>query len=369
MAKRGQGEGSISKRPDGTWWARITVGRTDNGKQKRKAFYGKTRREVQEKLTAAVNEINNNSYIECSKMTVEQWLKFWLHEYKKRVLKPSTFAKYYSKIGQINPHIGNIKLKDLRREHVQQLVNGMADKKAAATVTDTYKILKWSLNKAVDDNLIRTNPCSKVVLPKNDKVLPRVLSSAEQEEFERIANQSYHGKGLIILVYTGLRIGELIGLTWNHVDFENETIRIEQSVTESMNYDGDKPKVEKFVGTPKTRASIRTIPLVPKVLEIFRELKEDYPFSKEYVFAQPDGSIARYVPFYSLTKTIGKEMKIDGLHPHCLRHTFATRCLERGINLKVAQELLGHYSIKITADMYTQATSDVKKELIMKLAN
>ena len=83
MAKRGQGEGSISKRPDGTWWARITVGKTPDGKQKRKAFYGKTRKEVQEKLTAALNDLNNGVYIEPSNMKLEQWMSIWLREYKK----------------------------------------------------------------------------------------------------------------------------------------------------------------------------------------------------------------------------------------------------------------------------------------------
>ena len=121
MAKRGQGEGSISKRPDGTWWARITVGKTPDGKQKRKAFYGKTRKEVQEKLTAALNDINNNTYIEPSKITVEQWMYIWLRDYKKNSVKPKTYAAYEAHIrNHIAPDLGGYKLASLRNDMVQR---------------------------------------------------------------------------------------------------------------------------------------------------------------------------------------------------------------------------------------------------------
>ena len=126
MAKRGQGEGSISKRPDGTWWARITVGKTPDGKQKRKAFYGKTRKEVQEKLTAALNDINNNTYIEPSKMTLASWMDIWLKEYKSTV-KPSTFIMRHSANQKyISMILGQYKLKDLRRDHIQTFVNDLS---------------------------------------------------------------------------------------------------------------------------------------------------------------------------------------------------------------------------------------------------
>ena len=91
MAKRGQGEGTISQRPDGTWWARITLGKDADGKQKRKAFYGKTRKEVQQKLTAALSEVNKDSYVEPSKMTVGKWMETWLQEYKKNSVKKRTY--------------------------------------------------------------------------------------------------------------------------------------------------------------------------------------------------------------------------------------------------------------------------------------
>ena len=115
--KRGNGEGTISQLPDGRWCARITVGRDKVGKQKRKAFYGKTRKEVQEKLLAAVNEMNNGVYIDPTKMTVEQWIDIYLEDYRKRSVKPATYAKDLTLAKpRIIPAIGDIKLKDLRVE-------------------------------------------------------------------------------------------------------------------------------------------------------------------------------------------------------------------------------------------------------------
>lgn len=129
MAKRGQGEGTISKREDGTWWARISLGVDENGKRKRKAFYGKTRKEVQEKLTTALNDVNNDSYVEPSKMTVSQWMDIWLKEYNKPCVKPSSYLRHHSITeNHIKPMLGNYKIKDLRNDTVQKFINELNGK-------------------------------------------------------------------------------------------------------------------------------------------------------------------------------------------------------------------------------------------------
>lgn len=122
--KRGNGEGTISKRENGTWCARITIGRDSNGKQKRKAFYGKTRKEVQEKMTAALNEINNGTYAEPTQLTLAEWLNIWLSEYALNSIKQSTRVSYDTFINKhINPIIGNIKLQKLRPDIIQKFYN------------------------------------------------------------------------------------------------------------------------------------------------------------------------------------------------------------------------------------------------------
>ena len=185
MAKRGQGEGSISKRPDGTWWARITVGKTPDGKQKRKAFYGKTRKEVQEKLTAALNDINNNTYIEPSKMTVEQWMYIWLRDYKKASVKPKTYAAYEAHVrNHIAPDLGNYTLATLRNDMVQRFVNGLADKGLKSlTIERIVGTLKTALIQAVDNDLIAKSPATRIKMPLKQERTPRVLTVEEQNIF------------------------------------------------------------------------------------------------------------------------------------------------------------------------------------------
>ncbi|MCL2188446.1 MAG: N-terminal phage integrase SAM-like domain-containing protein [Defluviitaleaceae bacterium] len=183
MAKRGQGEGSISKRPDGTWWARLTIGKDADGKQKRRAFYGKTRKEVQEKLTAAVNDVNNDMFIDPSKMTVNQWLDVWMKEYKKPILRPTSYQVYEIVLRlHIRPHVGDVKLKDLRNDMVQKCLNEIANNGGSVyMVKYAYNAFSHSLDQAVKNSLVVKNVALGVVRPKVEKKASKVLTVDEQK--------------------------------------------------------------------------------------------------------------------------------------------------------------------------------------------
>ncbi len=215
MAKRGSGEGTISKRPDGTWWARITVGYNDEGKQKRKAFYGKTRKEVSDQLKDAIRGMDNGACIAPSKITVEGWIRAWMKEYKKRSLKASSYSRMYeAATSWIQPHLGQHKLKDLSPIIVQRFINDMDDSGlATGTITKVHGILKAALAKAVDNGLIAKNAAQEVQLPRKGKKEIRVLSPDEQNRFIEAAKNSYLGDLFILMLATGLRIGEAIALT------------------------------------------------------------------------------------------------------------------------------------------------------------
>ena len=202
MAKRGQGEGTISKRPDGTWWARITVGKTPEGKQKRKAFYGKTRKEVQEKLTAALNDINNNTYIEPSKMTVEQWMYLWLQEYKKNSVKPQTYAAYEAHVrNHIAPDLGSYSLSSLRNDMVQRFVNGLVNKGLKSiTIERIVGVLKAALEQAVNNELIIKSPAAHVKMPLKQDRTPRVLTVQEQKRLISAAKNHRNGEIFILIL-------------------------------------------------------------------------------------------------------------------------------------------------------------------------
>ncbi|MFW5677465.1 MAG: tyrosine-type recombinase/integrase [Acetivibrio ethanolgignens] len=228
MAKRGQGEGTISKRPDGTWWGRISLGYDENGKRKRKAFYGKTRKEVQEKLTAALAEINNDTYIEPSKMTVGQWMDIWLKEYKFNSIKPSTYDLYNQRVeAYIVPKLGGCKLQDLRNDIVQRFINSLVEKGlSSSVVTGTYMILHGALDQAVENGLLAKNPASKIKLPKVEHKKTRVFTPEEQEAFVKAAWKYRNGDMFVLMLATGLRVGEAIALTWDDIDLENRLLKL-----------------------------------------------------------------------------------------------------------------------------------------------
>ena len=381
MAKRGQGEGSISKRPDGTWWARITVGKTPDGKQKRKAFYGKTRKEVQEKLTAALNDINNNTYIEPSKMTVEQWMYIWLRDYKKASVKPKTYAAYEAHArNHIIPHLGNYTLASLRNDMVQRFVNSLTDKGLKTiTIERIVGTLKTSLMQAVDNDLIAKNPASRIKMPLKQERSPRVLTVAEQERFISACKGHRNGEIFILILGTGLRIGEALALTWDDIDFESRILSVNRTQIEYCEHVNGKTIYNRSYSTPKTRAGNRTIPLIPALIDLLLDIQkqrrqEKTKFKNAYhdnglLFCNYYGISLNYSAISDKMHDICKEADLDGVHPHTLRHTFATRGLENGIDLKIMQELLGHSSIKMTADLYTHVLPETKKISMMKLAD
>ena len=374
--KRGQNEGSISKRPDGSWWARITVGKDQDGKQKRKAFYGKTRREVLHRMTAALSELNHGVFVEPSKITVNEWLDIWLHDYKPQSVKRTTLQIYDSRAeNHIRPFIGHIKMQDLRRETIQGLINELSRKYAAETVKGIYITLHAALEQARKNSLIYVNCASGIVLPKPDKSRVQAFTIEEQRRFMEAAKRSYMGDMFLLDLGTGLRIGELISLTWNDIDLENGVLRVNRTLNIIKSSEDSHNKWLKTFGTPKTASSVRSIPLLPYITDLLKSARKKQDEKKDVlhyednnlVFSTRSGKPLDPRNMQRVFQSVLKQAGLSGFHIHCLRHTFATRGLEQGIELRVLQELLGHSTVKITADLYTHVLPDMKKDSIMKL--
>ena len=381
MAKRGQGEGSISKRPDGTWWARITLGKDENGKQKRKAFYGKTRKEVQEKLTAAVNDVNNDVYIEPSKMTVAQWMDIWLKEYKYHSVKPATYMRYYSVAKcNIKPKLGHIKIKELKKDMIQRFVNELlAEGRDPSTIDNYFQVLNGALKEAVNGEMIIKNPATGTKLPRREKKEKHILTLEEQKIFVEIAKHYDKGEAFILMLGTGMRIGETLALTWDDICFDKMEIKVRKTQVEFIDPHGVTSKRHISHGTPKSSSGVRTIPLLPQMVEMLKTVKSKQELHKrEMETAHLDNNLVFCTRFGTSTlkcdmqkkfKSIAQKAGIEGIHPHSLRHTFATRGLENGIPLKVMQELLGHANLSMTADLYTHVLPDTKKRSMMLIAD
>ena len=275
MAKRGQGEGTISKRADGTWWARITLGKDADGKQRRKAFYGKTRKEVQEKLTAALNDVNNNTYIEPSSMTVSQWVNIWLKEYKKHTLKPTSYLVYTNSLNwHVLPHIGDVKLKNLRADMIQTAINqSMKDGVTSDALNRAYRTFYGALEQAVKNDLIAKNLLNAITLPRLNRKPSKALTPDEQERFVALAKNQRNGDVFLLALATGMRIGEVLALTWDDVDIEKETININKSVSLVKDPDDPEGKWHNVIGTPKTKSSKRIIPMIQTAKDLLVKKK------------------------------------------------------------------------------------------------
>ncbi|MDR1560001.1 MAG: site-specific integrase [Clostridiales bacterium] len=374
--KRGQNEGSIGRRPDGSWWARITVGKDIKGNQKRKAFYGKTRREVQRKMAAALSELNHGSFVEPSKMTVNEWLDIWLDDYKTQSVKPTTLLIYASRADKhIRPAIGHLKIQELRRDAVQGMLNELSKRLAPETVKGVYITLHAALEQAFKNNMISANSASGVILPKAAKTRAQAFTREEQRRFMEAAKASYMGEMFLLDLGTGLRVGELISLTWSDIDMENSILRVNRTLNIIKSVDDSERKWLKTFGTPKTASSVRSVPLLPYMSELLKSVKkrQDERGNKtgyednNLVFATRSGKPLDPRNTQRAFQVVLKRAGLSGFHIHCLRHTFATRGLEHGIELRVLQELLGHSTIKVTSDLYTHVLPDMKKDSIMKL--
>jgi integrase len=360
---RGQNEGNIRQRKDGTWEARYTF----NGKQK--SVYGKTRPEVSAKLTKALNEINTGTFTEPSKLTVSSWLDIWLKDYVKQSVKIKTYTSYEDTVRiHIKPVIGNKNLKDLSSVDALHLITGITEKGLSPRMAKYVKtILSMALKQAVKSNILVKNVCEAVTLPKQKKKEIRVLTLQEQSDFIEAIKGHRLEAAFILDLFTGLRVGELVALKWSDIDLKEGILKVRENV-QRIRVEGASSKTQLIYGEPKTEKGKRSIPLLEEVVQILKEHKKRQ--LEEEVKAGPlyEGKdkeerlifcteLGKQLEIRNLQRTFYLLIEKAGLKNvnfHALRHTFATRGLENGITPKEMQELLGHSSITVTLDLYTQ---------------
>ena len=379
MAKRGQNEGSIRKRKDGTWEARVTIGISADGKQQRKSLYGKTRQEVSAKMTDLLNNLQKGIITNPTEMTLAEWLDFYMLEYKKQYVKPTTYNNYTVKVkNHIKPAIGHYKLKALRQDIIQKFVNSLSGKGLApSTVIDIFKVLSNALETAVDDGLIVRNVANRVKLPKTTKPQITVLTQEQQNAFVEQAKVTYMGVVYIFDLCTGMRLGELLGLKWQDIDFEQNQLHIKRIIRKVKDPDNPEEHWHLEFGTPKTPTSERIIPLNETAIKVLADVWEQQEKNKEkastayedndLVFCTQLGRPLDPTNMRRTCYSICAKIGVSNIHPHCLRHTFTTRGAENNVDVRVMQKFLGHATIKETADTYTHVLNDLKQSEILKL--
>ena len=418
--KRANGDGSVRQRANGTWEGRVTVG-TDpvSGKPVRKSFYGKTKKEISEKLRAATAEIDSGVFFDPKKITVNEWFETWLTDYMAGV-KPLTVQQYRSMAEtHILPALGTVKLSKLTAPQLQGFYNqlavdGMTTRRknketgkmeivkktiqrenpetgeietiyfglSPKTIQNIHDIISKALNTAIDAGMIKENVSSRCVLPKVIKKEVVPLSEEKQMEFiKAIENHKYKNLYYVYL-FCGLRESEAIGLTWDCIDWKHGTMKVFRQ------WQRIPGKWSKFRYETLKNDKSRTITLSPFVVSILKaqeskQIQErfaagilwegwdddkerlgaaDNDKARNFIFSDKIGKPLNPAPVYENFKKIVADIGVPAAYVHTLRHTAATNALAEGDSPKTVQENLGHHSAAFTLDVYGHVSDKMRAE-------
>ena len=380
--RRGNNEGCVYKDKQGHWRGVVSLPSAD-GKYKKKCVYGRTRKEAVDKMNEILSQIRTNTYIEPCKVTLYEWLCTWLEQYCKNEVRLSTYVNYDTYVQRhIRNSIGGYKLCDLNTSIMQMFFNDKAKNGklngsgglSPKTLKNMHDMLHRALNKAVHLDMILKNPTDFVTLPKRKKSEMRYLTLNEQKQLQEALVGERLEMPVLLALYTGMRQGEMFGLKWTYVHLDSEEhswLRVVQAVNRFSDRIGEGTK-KTFLGLsePKTPHSIRSIPLLPYIAGKLREYKEEQVeyFQKhnlpmtEMVFTTKAGNLVDPRDFQRDFKLLLKRKGLREINVHGLRHTFATRALESGMNIKTLSQILGHSSVAFTLDTYAHVTEDLKFE-------
>ncbi len=354
--KRGNGEGSITKRKDGRWMARYTVHTTKG--LRRKTIYGRKREEVRDKLAKALADRADGLVFDAGTLTVKEYLETWLKDVDKDTVRESTYERHENVVNlHLVPTLGRIKLSKLNPAHVQGLYRERLESGLSpATVQKIHAVLHKALSQAVKWSLIPRNATEAVKAPRPTPEEMHPLSREETRRLLRSAEGDRLEALYVLAVHTGMRQGELLALKWEDIDLENAVVRARRTLTRSGG---------RFsLGEPKTKKSRRTVHLTDAATQALkdhlrRQLLEIEVLGDSYqdhglIFTTTAGTIIN--PTNLRKRSFARLLKRAGLSAirfHDLRHTCATLLLSRNVHPKYVQELLGHASISITLDTYS----------------
>ena len=348
------------------WEARFTAGRDPGtGKQVQRSITGKTQKEVAQRLKAATMAVDEGTYTAPTKMTVGAWLDVWAADYLGGV-KPATVQVYKNNIRlHIKPAVGAVGLSELRPHMVQKFVNGLG--LSPASVRLAYKVLHQALEKAVKLGYIPRNPAADCELPRMEQKEIRPLD----DEQAAALLQAVKGGRLELLVsvalFTGCRLSELLGLTWDCVDFQKGTILVCKQLARPVH------RAESGLFISPKNGKNRTITPAPSVLKTLKEQRRrqaemqikagplwDNPHG--LVFTNQIGGPLNQNPVEAQFSAAVKTAGLVGVRFHDLRHTYAVNAIRAGDDIKTIQGNLGHASAGFTLDRYGHFTERMKQD-------
>lgn len=328
---------------------------------------GKSQKEADQKAAVKLDKLKRGEIGLSGNMTVSRWANTWLETYKKTAVTNKTYDDYKSMIDKIIiPAIGSLRLTDVTDVHLQQILN----KKANYSYSRIHKLqtrICSMFQQAKASRLINHNPAEFLVTPKAEAGTHRSITLFEREHFLKACEAHHAGLMFKVMLYCGLRTGEVVALEWRDIDTEKKRIKISRAIESGTN----------TVKAPKTKAGIREVPIPD---EIYNELISNKGKPFEPIFKQSRGKVrhthsSRVRAWKSLKEDIDKSMgavyeekkgengvkyqvkKVsvvaDDFVPYCLRHTYCTDLQDKGVPINIAKYLMGHSDISVTASIYT----------------
>lgn len=367
MSRHGE---NIYKRKDGRYEGRYVIGKTAGGRTKFGYVYGRQYTEVRrELLLRKAQQIKSNPAEQGAyRGTLREWMAEYMDEIRGSV-KASSYQTYSNLLRRhVLPLMGEIQLRAITPATVREFIGRLLDSGLShSTVRGAYRLLSAAMRHALDEGLIAKNPCRKIRLERPFREEQRVLSREEQAQVRKSSIYKEDIPALLSL-YTGMRLGEICALRWTDVNWADGTIAVQrtaQRIAQPEVADGRRTML--MIGAPKSRRSVRILPVPDFLLERLKQLRQartddGYIFGQQTRAAEPRTIQRR---FQRRMERLG----IRHIHFHTLRHSFATRLLEMGVDVKTVSVLLGHESAQTTLDIYAHSRLERQREAISLLAD
>lgn len=372
--RRGHGEGSIYRQSDGRWSAAITL---EN--RKRKVLYGKTRKEVQEKLKQALHEQLQGTLITTPQQTVAHFLQDWLENSQKQSLRPRSYERYEEMVRlHIIPGLGRHQLLKLTGQHLQAFyAKKVKDGLSPTTVIGLHNVLHKALDTAVKWNLVARNVCDTVDPPRKVRHEIQPLTLEQIKKLLQVARGHPYEALYVLALATGMRRGELLGLKWQDINFTTGVLQVQRilsRVPRTMRGESSETYEEAEPKTQKSRRSVTIAAFAREALKHHRERQLEAKAQAGNVWQEHDYVFCTSLGTHLLPNDVLEQLKIvlkkaglPAIRFHDLRHSAATLLFSQGVHPKIVQELLGHSDIGMTMDVYSHMLPTMQQEAISKL--